>query len=431
MENSVIIIGAGAAGLMAARKLSRAGRQVTVLEARERIGGRIHSWHNESFFREAELGAEFIHGNLPLTLDLLKEAGLSTQKISMQMWRHHDGKFVQEEQQAAHWDKVMDRLNDLTTDMPIALFMDKYFGGDEYAEVRRSVLQFVSGYDTADPQRASSFALRNEWQHEDDGAQHRINNGYSELMQYLADDIKNQGGKIELNAVVKQINLYKAGVQVITSNDVGYYAGRVIIALPLGVLQHGDVKFNLLPDSYTQALQQIGFGYIIKILIRFTVPFWEDKRYGGIKDTAFLFSYEKIPTWWTQGPHKALLTGWLGGLPALALKDMADDEVWHLALQSLSNLIKLSIDELNDKLIAWHVGNWTADAFTRGSYAYDMVASPAARSILVQPVADSLFFAGEYLYDGPAMGTVEAALHSANAVADRLLEGSDQALPRK
>jgi len=110
---------------------------------------------------------------------------------------------------------------------------------------------------------------------------------------------------------------------------------------------------------------------------------------------------------------------------------MADDEVWHLALQSLSNLFKLSIDELNDKLIAWHVGNWTADAFTRGSYAYDMVASPAARSILVQPVADSLFFAGEYLYDGPAMGTVEAALHSGNAVADRLLEGSDQALPRK
>ena len=75
-KTEIIIIGAGATGLMAAYQLSRSGKKVTVIEARDRKGGRINTLKNSSFSSEVELGAEFIHGNLPLTLQVLKEAGI-------------------------------------------------------------------------------------------------------------------------------------------------------------------------------------------------------------------------------------------------------------------------------------------------------------------------------------------------------------------
>ena len=141
----------------------------------------------------------------------------------------------------------------------------------------------------------------------------------------------------------------------------------------------------------------------------------------------FLFSDEKIPTYWTQSPLRSpLLTGWLGGPPAYAQKDASAGAVLQMALGSLANIFGRTQEELHGRLVAWQVANWTAEPFTRGSYAYDKVESPAARKILLQPVDGTLYFAGEYLYDGPAMGTVEAALTSGRDSAMKLLVGSSK-----
>jgi monoamine oxidase len=113
-----------------------------------------------------------------------------------------------------------------------------------------------------------------------------------------------------------------------------------------------------------------------------------------------------------------LLTGWLGGNAAVELKDASDEQVWQLAMQSLANVFNLDAEQLKYMLVAWQVANWTADPFTRGSYAYDMVGSTDARNVLNQPVEDTIYFTGEYLYSGPAMGTVEAALDSGVKVAE-------------
>src|ERR1700712_4192934 len=92
MENAdILIIGAGAAGLMAARLLAKAGKKVTVLEALGRCGGRIHTLHDELFFEHAELGAEFVHGDLPVTLQLLNEAGISYYPAGGEMWNYQNG----------------------------------------------------------------------------------------------------------------------------------------------------------------------------------------------------------------------------------------------------------------------------------------------------------------------------------------------------
>jgi len=97
-QTDVLIIGAGAAGLMAAYKLSQKGKKVTVLEARNRTGGRIHTITHESFFQHAELGAEFVHGDLPVTLNLLQEAGIAYNPANAEMVRHTKGEFAKNEQ---------------------------------------------------------------------------------------------------------------------------------------------------------------------------------------------------------------------------------------------------------------------------------------------------------------------------------------------
>ncbi len=89
----ILIIGAGAAGLMAAYTLSNAGKKVAILEARNRAGGRIHTLENASFFKHAELGAEFVHGNLPITLRLLKKAGIRYYPAWGEMWHYSNGAF--------------------------------------------------------------------------------------------------------------------------------------------------------------------------------------------------------------------------------------------------------------------------------------------------------------------------------------------------
>jgi monoamine oxidase len=135
----------------------------------------------------------------------------------------------------------------------------------------------------------------------------------------------------------------------------------------------------------------------------------------------YLFSDEAIPTWWSQVPqHNALLTGWLGGPGAAEKMGMTDEEVLRLSLQSLSNIFKRTEAELRDKMLSFKIMNWTAEPFTRGSYAYDTVDAPASRRILNKPVKDTLFFAGEYLYEGTAMGTVEAALTSGKEAAGKM-----------
>lgn len=427
----ILVIGAGAAGLMAARELANAGKKVIVLEAQERIGGRIHTVYENTSAKHIELGAEFVHGDLPVTLGLLREAGIKYNSASAAMWRYSDGKFTTNEYFITDWDLLIDKLNKLEQDTDIDDFIQKNFPGDEYAALRESVRQFVSGYDTADPKKASCFALRKEWQNEDESAQHRIEGGYAELMNYLANKCKNNGGEVHLNVIAKDIYHEPGKVSVITADGTAYHAEKVILAVPPGVLQAGTnekgaMTFHPPIKSHQEAIMQMGFGAVIKIVLEFTEAFWESEQTQtlagkDLKDMGYLFSTEEIPTWWTQFPQRStVFTGWIGGPYAAAKKDIPDDEILLQGLQSISNIFKLSIDELKRMLQNWHIVNWTAKPFTRGSYAYDTVDAPTARKTLNTPADNTIYFAGEYLYEGSAMGTVEAALTNGKAAAERI-----------
>ncbi len=412
---------------MAAFKLSTKYKNVIVLEARDRIGGRIHTIENSRRDNIVELGAEFVHGDLPVTLNLLKEAAIAYGPAGGAMVHYKDSRFTKDEHFIQGWDVLIKKLDELKEDTTLYDFLQQYFHEDKYKALRDSVIRFVSGYDTADQRRASCFSLRKEWENEDDGAQHRVDTGYCTMIDYLADKVQSGGGKIHLNSIVKQIDWKAGDVKVITGNGILYSAEKLVIALPLGVLQadkkeRAAVTFHPAIQEQSRAINDIGFGAIIKILLEFDAPFWEQYD-DNLKGMAFLFSDEEIPTWWTQAPnHSPLLTGWLGGPPAADKKDMTNEELLQIALISLSHIFKLGVDELKAKLTAWNVVNWTTDPFTLGSYSYDTVPSHRAKAILNKPVENTLFFAGEYLYEGAAIGTVEAALSSGEAVARMILD---------
>jgi len=187
-------VGAGAAGLMSARELARAGRRVTVLEARERCGGRIYPLPVEEFGYPAEGGPEFIHGAAPVTRALMREAGLSLSPRGGERWSVRSGNWSQAALAMPDTERFYRVLQEVKTDLPIAEFLEIHFSDRHYDELRRSITRTVEGYDAADPHRASTLALREEWMARDDGHHGRITEGYGAMIGYLAEECRRHRG---------------------------------------------------------------------------------------------------------------------------------------------------------------------------------------------------------------------------------------------
>jgi monoamine oxidase len=425
----VIIIGAGACGLMAARSLSKKGIEVLVLEARNRIGGRVYTTDG-IFPQSVDLGAEFIHGKLNITLELLKEAGLHYHKTEGGMWQVKAGKWQQESPFDSQWELFIEKIKELKTDTSIANFLKEHFQGNEFDKLRKSVTGYVEGYDAADTNLASTIAFRNEWLHEEN-EQYRINEGYGKLIDYLANESKQSGVTIKLNTVVKHISWHDDRVEINTANNESLVGDKVVVTVPIGVLQadslsEGAITFTPTLVEKIEAAHQIGFSSVIKILLQFKETFWDDEawlEYNKVENIGFIFSEESIPTWWTQAPQKIpLLTGWLAGPKAALLKQADEQILLQQAIESLASIFKTPVSTVEENIIASKVINWGAEPFTRGAYASAITTSDEAKRILAEPVANTVFFAGEGLSLSSSTGTVEAAFASGIEVANKILE---------
>ena len=414
MGNSIIIIGAGAAGLMAARQLSAAGNAVTVLEANNRIGGRIHTIQPPGFLKPIEAGAEFMHGKLPLTMQLLKEAELEYQPVDGLMVRVKNGQWFTQDEFVVGWDELIDRMADLQNDSTLADFLQQYFSEEKYGLLRQSVQRFAEGFDVADINQVSVFGLRDEWSHEQE-EQYRIPGGYTQLITYLQKASTANGCTIHTSSTVKTIRWQTNHIEAITADGRVFTAQKAIITLPLGILQAAPqhttaISFEPAISAQMQSIQQLGFGAVVKVMVQFNERFWLPYE----KDTGFLLSEEAIPTWWTHLPDTdAILTGWLGGPKTTRYNEVSDDMIIDEALQSLSNIFGMPVEQIQSLVTASHVARWQTNPFSLGAYSYNKLFTTEARALLNKPVQDTLFFAGEGLYDGINGGTVEAALHSA------------------
>lgn len=423
----VIIIGGGAAGLMTAKILSAHHKKILLLEAKDRLGGRICSVNNFSF--PAEGGAEFIHGNLKTTFSLLKEAHLNKEKIKGTFCRIEKGKWYADDHLVPGWELLIQRMNDCKKDISIHDFLNTSFKEKKFDSLKKYFTKYIEGYDAANPVNTSVFAIRTEIE-EGDKPQYRPAHGYYSLIDYLKEACLKNGAIIKINEPVIKLSRNK-NIEVSTSQK-KYFCKKVICAVPLGVLQSTRKQkcFIDFPDflkDHLNAAKKIGNGSVIKFLLEFDKAFWFDKNFlkdKNIRTPSYLFTDTAIPTWWTQYPsQKPLLTGWIAGPSSYKMRNYSTKKFKQIVLESLSLVFTIPIDDLQKQLKNFRAINWINEAYILGGYSYPTLQTTRARKILQQPFENGFYFAGEYVPENSS-STVDAALLSGKSVAEQIVKGN-------
>jgi monoamine oxidase len=419
----ILVVGAGAAGLMAACELARAGKRVTILEARDRCGGRIYPLPAQEFGYPAEGGAEFVHGAAPVTRALMRDARISLLPRGGTRWSARSGKLSPRESSVPHMGRFYQALSEVKADLPIAEFLETHFADRRYDEMRRSITRTVEGYDAADPRRASTLALRDEWMARDDGPHGRIAKGYGALIDHLLSECRRHGATLDLGAAVTAIDEARGGIVARCGDGATFEADAAILTVPPPLLS--EIALPSAARDRAAATAEIGFGNVVKILFRFATKWWADHGGRNLADLSFLISDATVPTWWTQYPDGyPVLTGWLAGPKADRVSSLAEAELIDMGLASLAEIFDLPPDRIRRDLVASRAVNWGNEPFARGAYSYATPRTREAQSVLRKPNGDAIFFSGEALYAGPEMGTVEAALASGQETAQTILMGS-------
>ena len=412
---------------MAARELVRAGKRVTILEARDRCGGRIYPLPAEEFGYPAEGGAEFVHGAAPVTRALMREAQLSLLPRGGTRWSARTGKLLPDEPSVPHMAGFYQALSEVKADLPIAEFLETHFADRRFDEMRRSVTRTVEGYDAADPGRASTLALRDEWMARDDGEHGRIAKGYGALIEYLLSECRRHGAAVHLGAAVTAIGEVPGRVAVRCQHGAAFEADAAVLTVPPPLL--AEIPLPPAARGRAAVAADIGFGNVVKFLFRFSTRWWANHRGRELGDLSFLLSDATVPTWWTQYPDEIpVLTGWLAGPKADRASSLAEAELIDMGLASLAEIFDLARDYIRRNLVAARAINWGNDPFARGAYSYATPRTREAQSVLRKPNG-AIFFSGEALYAGPEMGTVEAALVSGQETVQTILTGSPASAP--
>ena len=437
----VLIVGAGAAGLAAGRALTAGGMGVAILEARDRIGGRIFTVHEAgsgSADVAIELGAEFVHGLPSSSWNLIREARLATCELHgsqlcfedsrLQHCRHEHAQTVDILENMSCWLATQPAHTDLT----FAQYLTVNHIPPLIAE---RAAAYVEGFNAADQNIAGIAGLARQQRAEDLIAADRlfhIEGGYEGLPRYLCREFIAHGGTLRLQHQVNAIRWRPGRVEVQGHDAAGapfaFTARQMISTLPLGVLRAGAVLFTPAPHDLARQVSRMMMGTALRASLLFKTKFWSEPSLLSripalgeeLKNLSFLFARgTHWPTWWTASPGSApLITAWAAG-PKAALLDGTG--LINLAVADLAVIFGLTHAAIRAQMVAAHCHDWQADPFSRGSYSYVPAGGADASEHLSRPCDDTLFFAGEHTDLEGHWGTVHAALNTGLRAAAQLL----------
>ncbi len=435
MPEEVLIIGAGAAGLTAAIDLVKAGFRVTILEARDRIGGRMFTTVDPTTKVPVELGAEFVHGKPPQIWDLIRQHNLQTTELDGDQWCFRNRQLCTCDF-FSEVDEVFKNMKGDGPDQSFTEFLEKCCPKAS-SEAKQWALGYVEGFHAADPDLVSVHSLvkSNEAEEKIDGERaFHIAGGYATLLGIFEKELRQLGVEICLETPVKTISWGRGKVEV-AAGDRTFSAGRVLITLPLGVLQAkpgemGAVSFSPeLPSQKLAAIEKLEMGSVIRVTLCFRERFWEKVRPSNSKqsrtlaDLSFLFSRDEwFPTWWTRMPEKsAVITAWAPFPSADRLSGKTEGFVIDKALETLADFVSLDKAEVAAQLSAGYSHDWQSDPWSRGAYSYVKVHGDKAEHALGMPVDGTLFFAGEATDVEGNNGTVNGAIASGKRAAGEIM----------
>jgi monoamine oxidase len=419
--HDVVVLGAGISGLGAARDLVRAGLDVVVLEARDRVGGRMHSLA-EPAPHGLEVGAQMIHGSHAPTWSLVNEFGIKTRPLGRwNRWEWTPARGFQKPDRVR--DEALFRsLNDAYhtyhgDDVSYKEFLDSIkFTPDEQDHVSENTLSW-----SAEPDEMSLRAAMEDspaWEAYLD-QNFQVVGGYRQIPEKIASEL---GDRVRLKSPVRAID-WKRGEVEITCEREGktekLRARRAVVTLPIGVLQTGQPAFSPeLPAWKRKSIDALHMGRVVVVILLFDDGFWRQYAAG-------------VPGWSTRGrrisfgdPHPAgkgmpALSGWITGRPAQELSDLGQEDGLKKALSWVEEALPRSGAS---KRLQWsYVRDWVRDPWAFGSYSYTKPGGIAQRAVLATPIQDSLFFAGEATEPAPHYQTVHGAYNSGRRTAREIL----------
>jgi monoamine oxidase len=436
----VAVVGAGVAGLSAARDLAAAGLSVDLLDARPRIGGRILTLRDQGLSVPIELGAEFVHGSASITTELAQEGRLTIIDVNGDRFQSTRRGFQPLDDFWEQLDRVMRRMKaNRKRDRSFAEFLADRPGGRALARERLLASQWVQGYQAADPARASERALADggsPGDDEEEQRQGRILEGYDQLAAHLTRGL---GGEPRLGTIVTRVEWERGAVELTVRRPDGaplptVRARAVLLTVPVGVLQapesaEGAITFSPpLSQQKRHALRGLAEGHVVRVAVVLDEPVWLTKpprvpaAGRSLRRLAFVQAAEPhMPVCWTAYPASApLLIAWFGGPEGESLARRPREEIEQRAIVALADRLHIQRRGFMRHVRATHMHNWSTDPFSRGAYSYVVVGGAGASKTLSRPIEGTLFFAGEAFDAEGRNGTVEGAIACGHHAATQL-----------